>query len=70
MIWTDVTDEPEAVRRELEAWRCPNPACGERAARLGRPQIRIQSPLVRGGELPAIDCSRGHRTALALVEAA
>lgn len=60
VIWLKA-EEVEHFPRE---WRCPNPSCGERADRVGIPQWIIQLPGCRGGEFPAVDCTRGHRTVL------
>lgn len=57
MLWTPIAEIPEHL--QPARWRCPE--CGERCARVGTPQVIVQSPTVQGGEYVTFECVRGHR---------
>lgn len=44
---------------------CPDPNCRAAVARVGFPEITIQSPLVKGGEIASVECVAGHRSPVA-----
>lgn len=67
MFWESTSTYPKTITGNgfldfCLDWRCK--ICGEKCSRVGKPEIRIQSQYVRGGELLTFECKSGHKQAI------